>query len=135
MVVAEIRRQGSLQMAGVQNDVVVEALPSDRANESLGVWILPWTLRCCQNLLDAQRLDSQSNFSSVPAVPIADEITGSVSVCECLYNLLRGPSLSRMLGHIEVQQLAAGVSARSAMFAAKRIERSRSFLSFTRTHL
>ena len=41
MVVAEVRRQRSLEVAGVQNDVVVEAVPSDRANESLGVWILP----------------------------------------------------------------------------------------------
>src|SRR3982750_283628 len=106
MVVAEIRRQGSLQMAGVQNDVVVEALPSDRADESLGVWILPGTLRCCQNLLDAQRLDSQSNLSTVPAVAIADEIRGSFSVCKCLHDLLRGPSSGRMLGDIKVQHLA-----------------------------
>ena len=46
MVVAEIRRQSSLEMAGVQDDVVVETLPSDRADESLSVWILPGTLRC-----------------------------------------------------------------------------------------
>ena len=39
MVVAEIRRQSSLEMAGVQDDVVVETLPSDRADESLSVWI------------------------------------------------------------------------------------------------
>src|SRR3982751_2695157 len=105
MVVAEIRRQGFLQMASVQNDVVVEALPSDRADESLGVWILPGTLRCRQNLLDTQRLDSQSNLSTVSAVPIADEITGSLSVCERFYNLLRGPSSGRMLGDMEMQYL------------------------------
>ena len=87
---------------------MVQALPSNRANESLGVWILPGTLRCRQNLLDAQRLDSQSNFSTVPAVPIADEITGSFSVCECLYNLLRGPSPSRMLGHIVPKNVVSG---------------------------
>ena len=90
-------------MAGVQDDVVVETLPSDRADESLGVWILPWTLWCCQNLLHAQRLDSQSNLSTVPAVAIADEIMGRVSVCERLYDLLRRPSSGRMLGHIEMQ--------------------------------
>jgi hypothetical protein len=58
VVVAEIRRQRSLEMAGVQDDVVVEALPPDRPDESLGVWILPGTLRCCQILPYAQRLDS-----------------------------------------------------------------------------
>ena len=93
-------------MPGVQDDVVVEALPSDGADESLGVWILPGTLWCGQNLLDAQRLDSQSNFSTIPAVPVADEITGSLSVCECFYNLLRGPSSGRVLGDVEMQYLA-----------------------------
>src|SRR5437868_8571243 len=106
VVVAEVRRQRPLEMASVQDDVVVQRLPSNRADESLGVWILPGTLRCRQNLLDAQRLDSQSNFSTVPAVAIADEITGSFSVCECLHDLLRGPSPGRMLRHIKVQHLA-----------------------------
>src|SRR5215470_6178245 len=64
MVVAEIRRQGVLEMPSVQDDVVVEALPSDRANESLYVRILPGALWCGE--------------------------TGSVSVCERLEDLLRG---------------------------------------------
>jgi hypothetical protein len=71
---------------------VVQALPSNRADELLGVWILPGTSRCCENLLDAQRLDSHSNFS--------------LSVCERLYDLLRRPSPGRMLGRIEMQHLA-----------------------------
>ena len=74
VVVAEIRRQRFLEMASVQDDVVVQTLPSNRADESLGVWIVPGTSRCCESLLDAQRLDSQSNFRTVPAVAIADEI-------------------------------------------------------------
>ena len=66
VVVAEIRRQGSIEMASVQDDVVVQTLPANRADESLGVSILPGTSWCCEDLLDAQRLDSQSNFSTVP---------------------------------------------------------------------
>src|SRR3954471_20522708 len=106
MVVAEIIRQRSLEMASVQDDVVVQTLPSNRADESLGVWILPGTLWCRQNLLDTQRLDSQSNFSTVSGVAIADEIRGSFSVCKCLHDLLRGPSSGRVLGDIKVQHLA-----------------------------
>ena len=85
---------------------MVQTFPANRADESLCVWILPWTLRCCENLLDAQRLDSQPNFRTVPAVAIADEILGSLSVCERLYDLLCGPSPGGMLGHIKVQHLA-----------------------------
>jgi hypothetical protein len=40
------------------------------------------------------------------AVPIAEEVTDSVSVCERLDDLLRGPSPGRMLGHMEMQHLA-----------------------------
>ena len=88
---------------------MVQTPPSDRADESLGVWILPWALRCCKNLLHAQRLDSQSNFSTLLAVSIADEIRVRVSVCERLYDLLRGPSPGRMLGRIEMHYLATMV--------------------------
>src|SRR5689334_8299379 len=60
--------------------------------KSLGVWILPRSSRCCENLLHAQRLDSQSDLSTVPTVAIADEIMGRLSVCERLYDLLSRPS-------------------------------------------
>src|SRR3954471_2203119 len=53
-----------------------------------------------------QRLDSQSNLSTVPAVPIADKVMRSLSVGECFYDLLCRPSPGRMLGHIEMQHLA-----------------------------
>jgi hypothetical protein len=109
VIVAEIRRQGSLEMASVQDDVVVQTLPSNRAEESLGVWILPWALRCSQNLLHAERLDSQLNFSTVPTVPIAEEILGRVSAGERFYDLLCRPSSGRMLGHIDMQHLATVV--------------------------
>ena len=99
LVVAEIRRQRSVEMASVQDDVVVKTLPPNRADQSLGVWILPWTLRGRENLLHAERLDSQSNLSTVPAVSVADEIMGSLSVCERLHDLLCGPSPGRMLSH------------------------------------
>jgi hypothetical protein len=58
VVVAEIGRQCSLEMASVRDDVVVQTLSSNRADESFGVWILPGALRCGENLLHAQGLDS-----------------------------------------------------------------------------
>ena len=106
VVVAEIGRQPSLEMTSVQDDVMVETLSSNRADESLGVWVLPWTLRCSQNLLHTQRFDSQSDLGAVPAVPVADEISGGIAISKRLYDLLRSPITGRMLGYIEVQQLA-----------------------------
>jgi hypothetical protein len=62
--------------------------------------------RYCESLLDARRLYSQSNFSTVPAVAIADEIRDGLSACERFYDLLRRPSPGRMLRHIEMQHPA-----------------------------
>src|SRR4029453_17182706 len=97
MVVAEIARQCSFGVADVHNDVIVETLPANGADESFGVWILPRTSGCGQNFFHSQRLNSRSNLGAVNAVPIADKITGTVSIGERLDNLLRSPGRSRML--------------------------------------
>jgi hypothetical protein len=62
-----------------------------------------WALRRSQNFLHTH--DLQSDLSAVPAVPIANEISGGIATSKRLYDLLRGPIPGRMLGHIEVQQL------------------------------
>ena len=77
MVVAEIARQCSFEVAGVHHNVMVETLPSNSTDESFGVWILPRTSGCGQNFFHSQRLDSRSNLGAIKAVPIADEITGT----------------------------------------------------------
>jgi hypothetical protein len=78
-------------MARDHDDVVVQTLPSNRADQSLGVWILAWTFRCGQNVLDPERLDSHLNLTGVPAVAIADEIPGGLAVWKRLYDLLCRP--------------------------------------------
>src|SRR3954449_4490920 len=67
---------------------------------------MPRTLRRRQDFFHSQRLNSQSNLSAVNAVPIADEVTGRLSIGERLDDLLRRPGCGRMLGHIEMQHLA-----------------------------
>ena len=37
-------------MSRIQDDEVIQAFSSNRANQSLDIWILPWTLRRRQNL-------------------------------------------------------------------------------------
>src|SRR4030095_12114998 len=72
----------------------------------LSVWILPRTLRCRQDFFHSQRVNSQTKLIAVNAIPIAEEITGRLSIGERLDDLLRRPGRSRMLGHIEMQHLA-----------------------------
>ena len=85
---------------------MVQALSSNRADQSLHIWILPWTVRRREDSLHSQRRDSQTDVMAVNAVPISDEIWGWVSIGEGLYDLLRGPCRSGMLGDIEMQNFA-----------------------------
>jgi hypothetical protein len=97
-------------MSRIQDDEVIQAFSSNRANQSLDIWILPWTVRRRQNLPHAQRRDSQTDVvASVNAVSISDEIPAWVSIGEGLYDLLRGPGRSGMLGDIEMQNFATAM--------------------------
>ena len=81
-------------MSGIQDDEVVQALSSNRADQSLDIWILPWTVRRGQDFRHAQRRNSQTDVVAVNAVPIPDEIRGWVSIGEGLYDL-RARSMPR----------------------------------------
>ena len=54
VVVAEIRGEGSIQMAGIQDDEMVQTVSADRSDEPLGVWILLRTSRRCEHLFNTQ---------------------------------------------------------------------------------
>ena len=55
---------------------MVQTLPSNRAYEPLGVWILPGTSWGCENLLYTQRLDPQLNLNPFIACPNPGWILG-----------------------------------------------------------
>src|SRR5215471_16024499 len=54
MIVAEIIFQRPLQMFGIQDHEVVQALPANGADQAFGVWILPRTARGSEELLSCQ---------------------------------------------------------------------------------
>jgi hypothetical protein len=92
-------------MPGVQNHKMVQAVPSDRADEAFGVRILPRTLRRSEEFSYAQRRDSQANISAVDGVSISNEIPRRIAIGEGLHDLLRRPGRRRMFGYVEVQHL------------------------------
>jgi len=68
VVIAKVRGQVPLQRASVQDDAVVQALPSYRADQSLRVSVLPGTL------FNTQRLELPSNVAAVHTVAIPDQV-------------------------------------------------------------
>ena len=96
-------------MLGTEDHKVVQALSSNRADNALGVRILPGTLMPCQDFFGAQRSDSQANLSTVDAVSVSNQIAGRFSVTEGLCDLLRGPGRSGMRGDAKVQHFATAM--------------------------
>jgi hypothetical protein len=102
-VVTEIRSQGSLQMARVQDDEMVQAVSSYRADQAFGVGF-------CQGLRGAVSSSSMPNGRDPPrdvvvvdAIPIANEIPRRVPIEESFDDRLGRPGRGGMLGHIEMQ--------------------------------
>ena len=54
VVVSEIRSQGSLEMPGVQDHEMVQAVSPYRADQALDIRILPGTLGRCEQLFNVQ---------------------------------------------------------------------------------
>ena len=93
-------------MSGVKDDEVVQTLSADRADEPLGVWILPWAAGRREDFLDLERSDTRPNVVAINTVAIPQEIARSVVLGEGLDNLLRRPGRGGVVRHVEVQHLA-----------------------------
>jgi len=93
-------------MSGIKDDEVVQTLSADRANEPLGVGILPGTARRREDFLDLERSDTRPNVAAINAVSIPQEIARGVVLGKGLENLLGRPGRGGVLRHVEVQHLA-----------------------------
>jgi len=105
MIITEVFGQRPLQMFGVQNHEMIQALSADGPNESFGVRILPRTARRGEYFFAAQRRDPHTDIVAVDAVSISQKIASGIPILESFHNLLRGPGRSGMLGDIEMQHL------------------------------
>ena len=73
VVVVEVLGQDSMQMSFAQQDHVIEALSTDRANHPLAIWVLPGRSRRDRNFFDTHAFDTLDEVVSVDAVVITNE--------------------------------------------------------------
>src|SRR5256885_7630387 len=76
VVVGEVRAQQAAEMALIEDDDVVQALPADRADEPLREGILPGGAGGDADLADAHVCDSARELVTIDRVPIAKHIRG-----------------------------------------------------------
>ena len=84
------------QMGLTEHNQVVETFPSDRADQSLRVPILPRRARSNRFVADAHGAQSVRDSSAVDAVPITDQVARRLSPRECFGDLACDPVRGRM---------------------------------------
>jgi hypothetical protein len=110
VIVAEVAAQTTTQVSLVQDDHVVEQLTADRPDHALGEGVLPWRAWRSEDLGDADALHPSSKLAPIGIVAIAEEEARRRVMWESLDDLLRRPSGSRGLGHVEVHDSAAAMN-------------------------
>src|SRR6478609_8787532 len=87
VVVLLVRAQHTTQMLLAEDDHMIKALASDRADQSFGIAVLPWRSRRCRPVANAHRSDAARKCLSVDPVPITDEIVWRALPTACLRDL------------------------------------------------
>jgi len=98
IVVIGIGRKDTAQVGLAPDHNVVQALPTDRADQPLGISVLPrrpWRDRMITN---AHRSEPTDNNMTVGSVTVSNEMFRCLIPRESLGNLLGDPLGSRMVG-------------------------------------
>ena len=74
MIVSKVILQQPPQMSGMENDHVIQAFPSNGADQPLSIGVLPRTSLCCDDFSYLQRLDAIAKRVAVNGIAVTDEI-------------------------------------------------------------
>ena len=110
VVVADVFREQSLQMAFVHCNDVVQQVTAATLDPSLRDAILPRTFEGGSHRPDLQRSNDCGNLHSILAIPVEDEKPGSRFKRKRFPQLLHDPQARRMLGDVEVQNASTVVT-------------------------
>ena len=102
LVVADVRAQDPPQRDFVEHNYMIQAFPTDRANQPLHVSILPRRMRSRQDFFDVHSPNSPSKCISVTTVSVADQKSWSRGPWKGFAHLLGRPFRSRMSRNVEV---------------------------------
>ena len=89
----------------VQHDHMIQTLPTDGADHSLGVRILPGRSRCGRNFVDPHALDAIGEMVAVDAVAIAKQKSRRPFVGKRVNDLLGSPLGIGIRRNVEVNDL------------------------------
>jgi hypothetical protein len=91
----------------MQYDHMIEALTTNRSDDSLYLGSLPRRARCRHNFADAHISHLLSEVAAEDRIAVAQQVTGGLGKGKGLPQLLSGPLCGRVGGNVEVQNAAA----------------------------
>ena len=106
MIVTCIAGENALQMKLTQDDYMIQAFSSDRANHSLSIRILPRRLCCSFDIFDVKGGDLTAKLGSIDGIAIAKEVSRGLTQSAGLQQLPCGPHGCRVVCEVEMQNLS-----------------------------
>ena len=100
VVIRKVAGQEACEMPLMEDDDVVQTLPTDAPDQAFDIGILPWRPWSDDDFLDAHVLDTLPKGCAVDGVPIAQEIARRFLPGEGVNDLLRRPLRRWVLGDI-----------------------------------
>src|SRR6266404_78507 len=89
---------------------MVDALASDRSNQSFGEAVLPGRTWGDGLVTDAHGSQSMPDGNAIDLIPIADQVARGLIPRECLCDLTRDPVGGRMRCDVDPDEISAGQS-------------------------
>jgi hypothetical protein len=103
-----------------EDNDMVEAITSDRADEPLRISILPGQVWRDRPIPNAHRPHALNESGTVNTVPITDHVSRRIPPAKRLGDLLRNPFGGRMRGHSQPQKLPTTMQQDSRRFRVLR---------------
>src|ERR1700676_2799561 len=91
VVITHVRQQDVTEVALAKYNNVVKAFPSDRTDQPFGICVLPRGARRCWSVANAYRSESADKDLTIGAVPVTNEIAGSLLPPACFRDLICDP--------------------------------------------
>src|SRR3984957_11558955 len=91
IVIFQVTEQQVTEVALTEYNNVVKAFPSDRTDQPFSICVLPRGTRRCWPVANAYRSESADKDLTIGAVPVTNEIAGSLFPTACFRDLVCDP--------------------------------------------
>src|SRR5882762_1775663 len=109
VVITHVRQQDVTEVSLAEHNNVVKAFPSDRTDQPFSISILPRGARRRGSIADAYRSESADKNLTIGAVPVTNEIAGSLFPTACFRDLICDPFCGWMRCDAKPQNMSPAV--------------------------